>query len=257
MTLAAGTSAMHLSDAGPSISLSPLGFESRNVHWGHVWQVGTAHYWVAVTADAAAARPRSQPGRHRLGRDFVEEVAACLLGGYGMPFEVGLAGFHAVRDAGLLAGTPSAAEVAAVLSAPLHVGDRRVRYRFPRQRARYLAGALSRISEVDALPTEARALRDWLLVLPGIGPKTAGWIVRNHLSSDDVAIIDVHIHRAAVRAGVFDPRWQIDRDYRRMEAFFLAWASRGGVHAADLDAMIWAAGAQEVRTRRGAPRYRS
>ncbi len=50
---------------------------------------------------------------------------------------------------------------------------------------------------------------------------------------------------------------QIDRDYRRMEAFFLAWASRGGVHAADLDAMIWAAGAQEVRTRRGAPRYRS
>jgi len=36
------------------------------------------------------------PGRHRIGADLAEEVAACLLGGYGLPHHVGLAAFEAV-----------------------------------------------------------------------------------------------------------------------------------------------------------------
>ena len=45
------------------------------------------------------------------------------------------------------------------------------------------------------------ALRDWLLAIPGIGPKTASWIVRNRTGSSAVAIIDVHILRAGTSAG--------------------------------------------------------
>jgi thermostable 8-oxoguanine DNA glycosylase len=63
--------------------------------------------------------------------------------------------------------------------------------------------------------------------------------VRNHLGSDAVAIIDIHIQRAGVIAGVFDRRWQPGRDYDLMETLFLAWAAEGGVNAGDLDAVIW------------------
>jgi thermostable 8-oxoguanine DNA glycosylase len=78
------------------------------------------------------------------------------------------------------------------------------------------------------------------MALPGVGPKTASWIVRNHLGSDAVAIIDVHLLRAGVIAGVFDPRWSASRDYFLLEDLFLAWADHGGVSAAALDAVVWA-----------------
>ncbi|MDZ3993341.1 hypothetical protein PspTeo4_24872 [Pseudomonas sp. Teo4] len=49
-----------------------------------------------------------------------------------------------------------------------------------------------------------RALRDWLLELPGIGYKTASWVARNWLDADDVAILDIHILRAGAWQ-VFSP----------------------------------------------------
>lgn len=114
-----------------------------------------------------------------------------------------------------------------------------MRYRFPRQRAAYLAVALARL-QAQPPPPSARALRGWLLELPGIGPKTASWIVRNHLGSNEVAIIDIHVLRAGIDALVFDRSWTPARHYGRLEAFFLAWARHGGVSAADLNAVIWA-----------------
>ncbi len=106
MTLAAGTSAMHLSDAGPSISLSPwdlslemcIGARLAGRHGallggGDCGRCGRASTITAGTAPT--------------GRDFVEEVAACLLGGYGMPFEVGLAASMRCATPDCVAGTPS------------------------------------------------------------------------------------------------------------------------------------------------------
>lgn len=75
--------------------------------------------------------------------------------------------------------------------------------------------------------------------LRGIGPKTASWIVRNHLGADDVAILDVHITRACVAAGVFpedaDPR----RDYFGLETRFLAFCAAIDEPARRLDAIMW------------------
>ena len=89
-------------------------------------------------------------------------------------------------------------------------------------------------------------------VAPGLGPKTASWVVRNHYGSDDVAVLDVHVIRAGVAAGVFDPAWTPGRHYRRMEQLFLAWADQDDVSAADLDAVIWAEQAAAARRRRTA-----
>jgi N-glycosylase/DNA lyase len=241
------TGAAHLRDSGPTVVLAPRGHPERAFAWGHSWQVGTAAYWVAVTEAAAIdGTLRRGPHRHRLGRNLAEEVAACLLGGHGMPYETGLAAYHAVRDAGLLTRCPDDHELERELRKPLDIGGRAVHYRFPAQRARRLAAALHRL-RTQAPPTKSHELRDWLMLVPGIGPKTAGWIVRNHLGSDDVAIIDVHVRRAGVAASVFDRAWTPTSDYQRLEAFFLAWAAHGGVRAGDLDAIIWSEQAHTAR----------
>ncbi|WP_457134575.1 8-oxoguanine DNA glycosylase [Mycobacteroides abscessus] len=210
--------------------------------------MGTAHYWVAATLDrlGAAKDTAARAAGHQLGSNLVEEVAACLLGGYGMPYEVGLAAYWAVRDAGLLRRESTAQQIEQVLRRPLQVRGRSMYYRFPAQRATYLSLALKELLHRPA-PVTGRELRDWLLQMRGIGPKTASWVARNHLRSDQVAIIDVHIHRAGVRAGVFDQSWTAARDYARLEAHFLAWADFGGVSAADLDATIWAESAYLAR----------
>lgn len=168
-----------------------------------------------------------------------------MLGGYGVPGPVGNAAFVALRDAGLfdpsLGEEAAAAEMTRVLEAPLQVGSRRVRYRFHQQRPPRLAAALTALGAWDRAADDFgdSELRDRLMQLPGVGPKTASWVVRNYRDSDEVAIIDIHIHRAGLSAGVFCADWTLPRDYDRFENAFLTWAAAGQVSAADLDAAIW------------------
>ena len=222
-----------LLDPGPVVELAGCG-EIRSVRWGQPWQFDTPAYWVS---QAEMFHPVDN---YRIGSSLAEEVAACILGGYGLPALVGVRAFETVRDAGLLDQDRSvtAFELERVLRMPLLVGDRFVRYRFPRQRAYRVAAALEGLGGARP-PAHGVQLRDWLLRLPGVGLKTASWIARNHTGTDDVAIIDVHVLRAGQRAGVFDPSWTAARDYPRCEALFVAWARTGGVRTSVIDACIW------------------
>ncbi len=222
---------IHLDERGDVVELRG-GTVARELRWGEQWQVGSAAYWTALTSALRA------PCTHAIGKDLREEVAACILGGYGIPANVGLAAFSAVRDAGLIESGASPEDFERVLSTPLPVGGRLVRYRFGHQRSARLAEALRMLAVSDP-PSEPRDLRDWLLSLPGVGLKTASWIVRNFFGCDQIAIIDVHVWRAGVAAAVFDPAWTPSMHYQLLEQMFCAWASRGGVSAADLDAVIW------------------
>jgi hypothetical protein len=82
-------------------------------------------------------------------------------------------------------------------------------------------------------------LRDRLAELPGIGLKTASWIVRNYRGSSEVAIIDVHILRAGRHIGLFAQDQEPQRHYRELEAAFLAFATALEVPAAMLDGLMW------------------
>jgi N-glycosylase/DNA lyase len=217
------------------VTLRACGVE-RTVRWGQSWHLGSAAYWVSRCRETA--RPEYL---HSFGATLVEEVAACVLGGHGIPAEIGLAAYAALRERGLFAEgvDPTGDELEAALREPLSIGDRTVRYRFAAQRGHRLAKAMEQMRGQD-YPRSATGLRDWLLRLPGVGPKTASWVVRNHLGSDEVAIIDVHVLRAGVIAGVYSPDWTPARHYGLLEELFLAWAAEGQVSAAALDAIVWA-----------------
>lgn len=205
------------------------------VRWGRVDDLMTPAYW---KGQCWQAERLGWHGTFRLGADLREEVAACLLGGWGMPAELGLAAFRRLRELGLLRGPSPAHVLEKALTEPVTVGGSLRRYRFPRQRAAQLAGCLSAIEKLRE-PECDHALRDVLLGLPGLGWKTASWVVRNHRASSAVAIIDVHVVRAGVVAGVFDPAWTPQKNYRELEEAFLRLADAIGIRAALLDAVIW------------------
>jgi thermostable 8-oxoguanine DNA glycosylase len=73
----------------------------------------------------------------------------------------------------------------------------------------------------------------------GADPKTSGWVVRNVTGSDDVAIINIWVARACRLAGVFDPSWRPDRDYRVMESTLVQYAETASVLTSALDLCIW------------------
>jgi N-glycosylase/DNA lyase len=217
------------------------------VRWGCPSIPFSPAYWAARCAWPSDAIPQF------VVRDgsLAEEVGFCLLGGYGIRYEMNALAFERLKgegafDLGHACPEPYLAEL---LLEPFDVGGRAVRYRFPRQRARRIAGMRSTLETRDLLSLPPLALRSALQSLDGVGPKTASWVVRNLLGSDDVAILDVHIVRVCQFIGLFPTRINLPHDYPMLEELFLSFARKTDIRPSVLDAVMWA----EART---VPAYR-
>lgn len=206
------------------------------VRWGAVDQFYSAAFW---KCQAELHVRKGEYISHSLGRNLAEEVAVCLLGGYGIPAEMGLLAFERLRNQNLLRPGSTESMLREQLAEPFCIGGKKNRrYRFAAQKARYLALCLAGLDRIPDRCSDEE-LRETLMLLPGIGPKTGSWIVRNHRCSDSVAIIDVHIHRAGLLMGLFPEGSEPTRDYLKLEASFLALCRAIDVRASILDALIW------------------
>lgn len=204
--------------------------------WGRAEEIGSPAYWAAQAWMSEVETPR----HYKLGHSLEEELIACLIGGYGIPAEVGLAAYDRLRlvncddPAALL----DERLVSALLKEPLMVGGKPVRYRFANQKAAYLSRSMRALQNVNRQASD-KDLRFALTCLPGVGPKTASWIVRNWRDSDEVAILDVHILRAGRILQIFPARWTVEKNYYELEGAFLHFASAIGVKASLLDSVMW------------------
>lgn len=207
------------------------------VPWGRVDQLFTPAFWAA---QAWLRQEEFDQFQYKLGNTLHEEVAACLLAGYGIPSEVGISAFRALRHRGLLDGrSASAEEIYEILRGPFQLGRRSFRYRFAKQKSIYLSEYLREAHPLNPPTTDASAFRQWLLRFRGIGMKIASWITRNWLGSDSVAVIDVHVYRAGLLARVFNKNTTIPRDYLSLERKYLEFAHAINVRASILDCLIW------------------
>lgn len=207
------------------------------VRWGAIDAFPSPAYWAY---QVLARRIQGDQINYKLGSTLKEEVGACLLGGHGIPASVGLEAFQHLKRKGAFDGEPPSEGVLfAWLSEPISSGSRMIHYRFARQKAKYLATALLKLS-LELPPLDSgKALRDWLLGFPGIGYKTASWIARNWLDADDIAILDIHILRAGQLGGFFEQTLTVERHYLQLEQRFLQLSRGLGVRASELDALIW------------------
>ena len=101
---------------------SPDSFLIKGVRWGSVDAFPTPAYW---QYQVVARRLAGRPAGYKLGRTLAEEVAAFLLGGHGIPAQVGIAAYERLRKLGAFAEIPPSAEQFETwLRDPLQVGQR-------------------------------------------------------------------------------------------------------------------------------------
>ena len=206
------------------------------VPWGCAGTPFTPAFWRLSCIANGATLDQS---RYHLGASLKEEVIACLLGGHGVTGELGLAAYNHLRLNHVMDYPHTEETIEQLLSEPLDVHGRPVKYRYPRQKAKYISAAIAYLNANKPPEDSGKALRDWLIAIPGVGYKTASWIARNWLDAQDVAIIDIHIHRAGILAGIFNPNDNVTRDYLRMEEDFIRLANGIGIPANILDNQIW------------------
>ena len=170
-----------------------------------------------------------------------EEVGFCLLGGFGVTFEVATAFFEHLRTNGAFerGSVFSEAALFAMLNERTIVRGRSRRYRFPAQRARRLHRAMTELAQMEIDEADPIGFRDQIQTLEGVGPKTASWIARNWLDTDSVAILDVHVLRAGWFLKLFKRDCRLPRDYLELEKRFLCFATNLHVRASVLDSVMW------------------
>ncbi|MDE0700519.1 MAG: hypothetical protein OXH61_07355 [Acidimicrobiaceae bacterium] len=219
-------------DSDDYLSFS-VGREDWRVQWGRFDAFGTAAYWVDQTirgdyADKVELLARSA--------DLQSETIFCLLGGYGVTAESAKAAHSVVMGVLQTQLEAEPGEIESALRRPLPGGLGR--YRFPRQRATRVVEAVRRL-RMKPPPEDPLLLREYLLGINGIGPKTAAWIVRNVTGTPEVAIIDIWLIRALTLNGIFRRDWRVDRHYERYEGAFFQYAAHGRVLPGALDLCIW------------------
>jgi N-glycosylase/DNA lyase len=206
------------------------------IKWGHMCELYTPAFWKYMYHHYHLPENENS---HRLTSNILEEIIACLLGGYGIPSELGILAFKRLRDEELIRPHVSLRKVNKALSTPFNCNGVKRRYRFHRQKARYIHQFLNRM-DLNQMPVhDDLEFRSWLLTVKGIGPKTASWITRNWFKSERVAILDVHVLRAGRIAGFFSDTENVSQRYFDLECNYINFCKALEVLPSNMDAIIW------------------
>lgn len=219
------------------------------VRWGAVEEFPTPAYWTQQALRHRLDRLDGAPPAAS-GRSLAEEVGASLLGGPGIPAAVGLAAFARIRERGAFV-QPGVCEttLTAWLSEPLDVEGKALGFRFAAQKAKHLAAVMPAL--LSAPDFEAgQEVRNWLMELPGVGPKTASAIVRGWSASEDVALLDVHLLRVGQVIGLFPRKLTVERHYLEAEARLLKLCAAMEVRPSELEAVVAAEMSRSPETAR-------
>lgn len=185
--------------------------------------------------------------------EIEDELLFCMLGGFGISFEHGRSASSTVRQLRPFSGDWEDEELYTEIEAalmcpqfePLRKDGSFRRYRFPKQKASAIVKArqwvlgnaplYSRLHELS----NSRDRRKFLCQCPGVGFKTASWILRNLGLGSELAIIDVHVLRALVMAKRIPSDVRIPKDYEKVEEAFLAWCDDLDAPSAAFDLFVW------------------
>jgi N-glycosylase/DNA lyase len=180
------------------------------------------------------------------------ELLFCLLGGHGVTYELARSATTVIRRLRPFDSAWTHARLRCALQRelakpqfepPRQDGTLR-RYRYPARKSWLIADAVIWVRTQGGLRNAlaARATeverRSWLCECPGVGLKTASWILRNCNWARNLAILDVHLLRALREAQIIGAP-NLPRDYELVEHAYLRWAEQLGACPAALDNFLW------------------
>jgi N-glycosylase/DNA lyase len=196
----------------------------------------------------AARPPLAAPTRAQ----FERELLFCLLGGFGVSFELALSATERIGELEPFGEWWTEGEIAERIGSelslqqfePRTVGGALRRYRFPTRKANLIVGARRWLIEQGPLYQTLsligceRERRRILCACPGLGNKTASWLLRNVGLASRLAILDVHVVRALHAAGRISGE-VLPRDYEAVEEAFVEWCDHLGAPPAAFDLFVW------------------
>lgn len=213
--------------------------------WSQAWRKHASHYTQRVADTRLQVREQ----------DCQRELVFCLLGGHGIKYELALSATEVLVERGVLGRCTRSGDrlqrwLQDLLGRPWYRptkldGEGR-RYRYPKRKAFLLRqaddwlrehardGLLERLTTIDD-EVERRA---WLCGCPGVGPKTASWLLRNIGLGDGLAILDVHLLRALEATGRAG-EWRLPKHYLELENAFLQWSASLAAQPAAFDLFLW------------------
>ncbi|PVY57926.1 MULTISPECIES: 8-oxoguanine DNA glycosylase [unclassified Simplicispira] len=210
----------------------------NDIAWGEHYCLFTPAYWVSHVWMNQLDTVVSSP--YYSQRSLAEEIAFCMLSGFGITAELAGAAFQTCRSRGLIEQRCTEPDVwTDTLKTPLWVNGKEVHYRYPNQKAKFLADAMNHLDAGHIECGSGRALRDSLLQIKGCGHKTAGFIARNYLDSDEVAILDIHVVRAGLLLDLFSEQDTVEKDYEEMEQRYIDFCNAIQVRPSVLDCIVW------------------
>lgn len=183
---------------------------------------------------------------------FHRELLFCLLGGFGISYELAVSASDIVHRLDPFSDHWSQNELAARVELelsraqfePRTASGALRRYRFPSRKAGIIARSSSWVRSTGPVLERLERIedehlrREFLEDCPGVGPKTGSWILRNLGLASTLAILDVHVVRALEACGrVTSP--SLPRDYDVVEEAFTAWCSELGAPPAAFDLFLW------------------
>jgi len=187
----------------------------------------------------------------------LDEFFFCLLGGFGVPYELNRSAFSVLKQRGLLdlylyryQVEQTRISIERQLMKPQFLPrtskGRLRRYRFPKRKSSLLASAGNWLwkrcqGDLHRLLRDKEELekRQILLDCPGFGPKTATWFLRNIGYARDLAILDTHVYRTLVTCQLIDSRMNPDRHYFTIEATLRDYCCSIGARVGEIDILIW------------------
>ncbi len=185
--------------------------------------------------------------------EIESELLFCLMGGFGITYEHGRSAAEVIWQLRPFSEEWKDRDLfEAILDAlmqpqfePTKADGTLRRYRFPRQKASTIVKARNwllgnspihqRLLELSSSRERRRLLSD----CPGIGMKTASWLLRNLGMGAELATIDIHVFRALADAGRIPDSVQIPRDYELVENAFLKWCDELDAPPAAFDLFVW------------------
>ncbi len=206
------------------------------------WRIVADLYCEAVQPSGSVALPVLE-----------QELLFCLLSGFGITYEQGrsaaaivstLAPFSEDWSDDALFETIARRLEQSSFEPPKQDGSLR-RYRFPRHKASVIVNARrwlrdnamlnDRLCGLESCKERRELLRD----CPGVGLKTASWVLRNLGLGADLAIIDIHVLRALSDSGRVPETTRLPRDYELAENAFLEWCAELDAPPAAFDLFVW------------------
>ena len=207
-----------------------------------IWHATEGSYRQAVTP-AGVVR----------NEDVEDELLFCLLGGYGITEEHGRSAWQAVRllepfsevwrDDDLL--TRIMATLGLPQFRPRRADGSLRRYRFPKRKAAIIVKARGWVRSRKPLDEcllywdDPKDRRRILLGCPGLGLKSASWLLRNLGMGDGLAVLDVHLVRALQDTKRIATDVRLPRDYYTAEKAFLEWCRELDAPSDAFDLFIW------------------